>query len=443
MAFLFNHCPNLPLTDSLGTFVADCSTILEQDDATILSCTSIRGHAPKQAIIIKLRIACLEVLVAALSWPQFRDAENIEVINHKWESLDPRENVSQGIESLRTSDKIVDLSKRGLMLAVEYKLLEKIKLQEPLKQILVDVGLLNRLNVDHLNHLHSLLDIISDQFQMTLGEKLVEHLQAWVEYDVKVVHELSKNGVLPSWEPGTECEVAVKMLDVFHKLPSWASAFLESQVEEGKTSRPGLVVLTIGLEQGLPTLPGPAQPNKCWSPYRDPLVKFLNKYADKSINYFVKTPTRLATTDYFTMFVDIIQHNSGSILLEKLKDNTELLINILHHANESQDMVDAKDNCIELVKIVCDLCPNWLPEELFQACYALWRTQNFAARSFGNLTLIILNYIRRNHQQISVLLELPSALVGHPGSELTVLKEYLMKDFPRESSQETKKMVRA
>ena len=454
MAFLFIHCPNLPLTDSLGTFVADCCTILEQDDATILSCTSIRGQPPKQSIVVKLRIACLEVLVAALSWPQFRDTENIEVINHKWESLDPRENISQGIESLRTrivnvflqklgsSDKIVELSKRGLMLAVEYKLLEKIKLQEPLKQILVDVGLLNRLNVDHLNHLHSLLDIISDQFQITLGEKLVEHLQAWVEYEVKVVHELTRNGAPHSWEPGTECEVAVKMLDVFHKLPSWASAFLESQVE-GKTTRPGLVVLTIGLEQGLPSLPGPAQPSKCWSPYRDPLVKFLNNYPDKSIDYFVKTPSRLATNDYFTMFVDIIQHPSGSVLLEKLKDNKKLLLNILEHKTGAQDTVDGKDNCIELVKIVCDLCPNWLPEELFQACYALWSTGNFAAKSFENLSLIILNYIRRNQHQTSVLLELPSALVGHPGSELTVLKEYLTKDFPRESSQETKKMVRA
>jgi transformation/transcription domain-associated protein len=304
------------------------------------------------------------------------------------------------------------------------------------------VGLLNRLNVDHLNHLHSLLDIISDQFQITLGEKLVEHLQAWVEYDVKVVHELSRNGMPHSWEPGTECEVAVKMLDVFHKLPSWASAFLESQVE-GKTNRPGLVVLTIGLEQGLPSLPGPAQPSKCWSPYRDPLVKFLNNYPDKSIDYFVKTPSRLATTDYFTMFLDIIQHPSGSVLLDKLKSSQKLLLHILEHQTGTQDMMDGKDNCIELVKIVCDLCPSWLPEELFQACYVLWRSGKFAGRSFEHLSLIILNYIRRNQHQTSVLVELPSALVGRPGSELTILKEYLMKDFPRESSLETKKMVRA
>jgi hypothetical protein len=42
--------------------------------------------------------------------------------------------------------------------------------------------------------------------------------------------------------------------------------------------RPGLVVLTIGLEEALPKLPGYVVPSKLWSPYRLPLVRFLNRY---------------------------------------------------------------------------------------------------------------------------------------------------------------------
>lgn len=37
--------------------------------------------------------------------------------------------------------------------------------------------------------------------------------------------------------------------------------------------RPGLVVLTIGLEEALHKLPGPASPSKKWSPYRAPLTR--------------------------------------------------------------------------------------------------------------------------------------------------------------------------
>lgn len=43
--------------------------------------------------------------------------------------------------------------------------------------------------------------------------------------------------------------------------------------------RPGLVVLTIELEGALAQMPGNLSPNRMWSPYREPLAKFLNKYS--------------------------------------------------------------------------------------------------------------------------------------------------------------------
>lgn len=38
------------------------------------------------------------------------------------------------------------------------------------------------------------------------------------------------------------------------------------------------MVLTIGLEESLPKLPGAVIPSKLWSPYRLPLIRFLNQY---------------------------------------------------------------------------------------------------------------------------------------------------------------------
>ncbi len=49
--------------------------------------------------------------------------------------------------------------------------------------------------------------------------------------------------------------------------------------------RPGIVVLTIGLEESLPKLPGAVIPSKLWSPYRLPLIRFLNQYpADRQVS---------------------------------------------------------------------------------------------------------------------------------------------------------------
>ena len=42
--------------------------------------------------------------------------------------------------------------------------------------------------------------------------------------------------------------------------------------------RPGIVVLTIGLEESLPKLPASTTSSKLWSPYRLPLIRFLNQY---------------------------------------------------------------------------------------------------------------------------------------------------------------------
>lgn len=107
-----------------------------------------------------------------------------------------------------------------------------------------------------------------------------------------------------AWAPGSEWEVATGMLDIFHKLPPQAKKFLETHGESLASvvsfvlvyprlrnthryellevshagERPGIVVLTIGLEESLPKLPGSVIPSKLWSPYRLPLIRFLNQY---------------------------------------------------------------------------------------------------------------------------------------------------------------------
>ncbi len=48
-----------------------------------------------------------------------------------------------------------------------------------------------------------------------------------------------------------------------------------------KQERPGLVVLMIELEGALAQMPSNTEPTKMWSPYREPLARFLNKYPEE------------------------------------------------------------------------------------------------------------------------------------------------------------------
>ncbi len=170
--------------------------------------------------------------------------------------------------------------------------------------------------------------MLSDWFSVSLGAKLLEHLQKWTTPEGPV----APAGLRPghpayAWRPGEEAQVATSMLDLFHLLPRqvrgsprsrhWRSTrvalvdrqriaehasgqritrargarafpadvhrirslqavqFLEANVE---ATRMGLVILTIELEERLDTLRLPIpSPRTSHSPYRPPLARFLNK----------------------------------------------------------------------------------------------------------------------------------------------------------------------
>jgi transformation/transcription domain-associated protein len=172
---------------------------------------------------------------------------------------------------------------------------------------------------------------LSGQFNVTLGQKLTEHLQKWMEVE-KYIHQPPQP---VAWEAGTECEVAASMLDIFHKLPPAAKEFLETQEgKAGEAHRPGIVVLTIGLEEALQQLPGVVVPSKMWSPYRAPLTRFLNRYPEESVAYFLDSTHRLSKPEYFTRLLDIIRNPLGKPLLNALAGSVDKIIAVLTSASD-------------------------------------------------------------------------------------------------------------
>ena len=53
---------------------------MEMPDEQITQSVSVRAQPPKPDVVGKLRIACMEVLVAALNWQAFRETDNMEVV---------------------------------------------------------------------------------------------------------------------------------------------------------------------------------------------------------------------------------------------------------------------------------------------------------------------------------------------------------------------------
>lgn len=122
-------------------------------------------------------------------------------------------------------------------------------------------------------------------------EKLLDHIQKFT--DPKRIRSQR------IWKEGSEPEVAAAIVDLFTLLPH-ASNFVDP-----------LVKTTIKLEACLPAY----KSRHVYSPYRKPLAKYLNKYSQYTVAFFLQ---RLKTPLYTELFQDIVKLKESSQLRDYL-----------------------------------------------------------------------------------------------------------------------------
>lgn len=119
-------------------------------------------------------------------------------------------------------ERIVAVAKRGLSNVIKRESLQKELLTANLRPILQQLGDFRKLSVVYLQGLARVLELLSHSFNVTLGEKLLDHLKKWTEP--------AKIAAAKIWPPGTEPRVAAAILELFHLLPPQASRFLKQLV---------------------------------------------------------------------------------------------------------------------------------------------------------------------------------------------------------------------
>jgi hypothetical protein len=240
---------------------------------------------------------------------------------------------------------IVAASKAGLQQVISQQKLPKELLQQSLRPILGPICANHKhLSLPLLQGLARLLELLSNWFNVTLGEKLIDHLNKWLEPEklLQASHvpltlalpqplslsprtppppplslSLSLISVPPrlqarnSWKPGEEAKIADSLINLFHLLPSMAIKFLDD-----------LVQLTIKLEDVLPIV-GTNSP--LCSPYQASVARYLCVYKAQAIEYFL-IPERLAANPYYFRFVSMLKSEVGIPLREELAAHPHLLV---------------------------------------------------------------------------------------------------------------------
>ena len=165
--------------------------------------------------------------------------------------------------------------------------LRKELLQTCIRPVLLNLRDYTRLTTTLLRGLSQLLSLLSSWFNKTLGEKLLDHLQKWTDPNRIRSHKI--------WKEGEEPAVAASIVDLFTLLPH-ASNFVDP-----------LVKTTIKLEACLHLY----KSRHVASPYRKPLARYLNKYSQHTVSFFLQ---RLKTPLYTELFQDIVKFEESTQL---------------------------------------------------------------------------------------------------------------------------------
>ena len=236
----------------------------------------------------ELRRVSVLLLSAAMSCEAFKTPEQRElrtqIIGVFFKTL-----------TLRSKD-VVDAAKQGLSQIIAQHKLPKDLLQISLRPILLNLAEYFKLTVPLLQGLARLLQLLTTCFNVTLGDKLLEHLQNW--------KDPSK---LTYWKNGEEIQIANSIINIFHLLPQTAEKFLDP-----------LTNLIIELENLLP--------RDISSPYRENFTKYLNNYASSAVDYFLQ---RIHLPAFCKIFQLVLRMPLALPLRHQLSEKSNKLIQII------------------------------------------------------------------------------------------------------------------
>jgi transformation/transcription domain-associated protein len=251
----------------------------------------------KVSHIVKQRVGIIEFFSAIVSLPEFHEREQFteicnEVIAYFFQSLTLR------------SEAVILVAKKGLNLIVDQRPLDKGLLKSSLRPIVSNISDHRKLTVPLLEGLERLLHLIRHAFNQNLADKLLSHLK--VLSDPENANLYSGK----SHKHDKAVRIPMAILELFHLLPhSSPMEFLEQLV-------PAVLKLEHNISQG-------HFPKILDSPYRPPLIKFMNRYPTESVDYFL---TRLREPAYRQLFWVVVQSKSATAIHNELSANVEKLI---------------------------------------------------------------------------------------------------------------------
>lgn len=318
---------------------------------------------------------------------------------------------------------IVQSSKQGLKQAIGQHQRPKELLQQNLRPMLANLGDYKMLTISYLQGLSRILELFSNWFNVSLGEKLLEHLQKWTEPE--------KIASVKKVALGSESRVAAAILDLFHLLPASASQFLHLVVD-----------MVIRLEAVL-TLAAPGAAHlglknsmsASTSPYRAPLLKYCDQHASAASEFLL---SRLGDDKMRQLFFVMVGTNEAHNLRKDLMDNPKRLFSSSLFAPDGGQGKTL--HVISLIDILATRNPSWLCSDpvIMSNLLSYWRklsnsndisrhgpSSKYQVQALKLLSEIFIRYCRTFRGEVNLLFELLAVFSFRTTCDFTFVKSFL------------------
>jgi len=251
-------CLDLPDTfltfnEELNRLLLEALALVDAEDESLANVHRLYEYRTSKQLI-ELRVVCIKVLSLALTKPDFSLGSlaeaRIRILGVFFKAL------------CNKSTEIINAAHLGLKSSLqENAKLPKELLQNGLRPMLMNLSDHKKLTVSGLEALARLLELLISYFRVEIGRKLLDHLMAWAQ--INTLRQIAGQDL----ENNHTVQIVMAILNIFHLLPPKAYTFMEEIINT------------------LQYLEGHLDRHQN-SPFRLPVSKFLNRFAENCIEYY-------------------------------------------------------------------------------------------------------------------------------------------------------------
>jgi transformation/transcription domain-associated protein len=276
-----------------------------------------------------------------------------------------RKNVKEKIFTTlyKTLEKNSELQETAFECMQKYNLgttAEKEFLLQNLRPLLLALGDYRNLTISIVKRLSYLTQLFPSMFNEKLCDQLLEIIKKMLQ--ASVAANKNQNFLKVSKTGDTEIKIAT-VIEIFHQIPAASSKFA-----------PSLISLVLAAEKELMI--------ESSSPYRKPLMKFLLRYPEESIEIFLND-ANIKNAQYNRFLIYLMKHADGAQFRTLLEARGERLVklilkekvlNTILPENTVEDENEAQHQAILIVNTIIEFNDSWLITQtnIVQALNKIW-----------------------------------------------------------------------